>query len=104
MKTTTAREVGEGEWFDVLVSVVRELDETGEKASAEAIAEVLASRLGGDAHLGRALMKGMDAMAEYAAGDLSMRWSEPGAAEMSRLRADLFNGVWAERTREVMRA
>lgn len=71
METTTARGVGEGEWFEVLVSVVREFDEAGEKASGEAIAEVVALRLGGDVHLGRALMKGMDAMAEYAAGDLA---------------------------------
>jgi hypothetical protein len=31
-----------------------------------------------------------------------MRWSEKGAAEMARLRADLFNGVWEKRTREVL--
>jgi len=33
-----------------------------------------------------------------------MRWSEKGAAEMARLRADLFNGVWEKRTREVLAA
>ena len=33
-----------------------------------------------------------------------MRWSEKGAAEMDRLRADLFNGVWEKRTREVLAA
>jgi len=32
-----------------------------------------------------------------------MRWSEQGAAEMARLRADLFNGVWEERTRQILR-
>jgi hypothetical protein len=33
-----------------------------------------------------------------------MRWSESGAAQMARLRADLFNGVWQQRTREVLAA
>ena len=33
-----------------------------------------------------------------------MRWSEQGAAQMARLRADLFNGKWERRTREVMAA
>jgi hypothetical protein len=33
-----------------------------------------------------------------------MRWSEKGAAEMARLRADLFNGLWEKRTREVLAA
>ncbi len=31
-----------------------------------------------------------------------MRWSEEGAAEMARLRADLFNGVWEERSRQIL--
>lgn len=33
-----------------------------------------------------------------------MRWSIDGAAQMARLRADLFNGRWERRTREVMAA
>lgn len=33
-----------------------------------------------------------------------MRWSEKGAAEMARLRADLFNGIWEERTRQALAA
>lgn len=33
-----------------------------------------------------------------------MRWSELGAAQMARLRADLFNGIWDKRTREVLAA
>jgi hypothetical protein len=33
-----------------------------------------------------------------------MRWSEKGAAEMARLRTDLANDVWRQRTREVLRA
>ncbi len=33
-----------------------------------------------------------------------MRWSEEGAAQMARLRADLFNGNWERRTRELMAA
>ena len=33
-----------------------------------------------------------------------MRWSETGAAEMARLRADLFNGKWEKRTRELIAA
>jgi hypothetical protein len=33
-----------------------------------------------------------------------MRWSETGAAEMSRLRADLFNGCWQQRTRQLLKA
>ena len=71
MKITTATDVGKGEWFDVLVSVVRESDEAGEKVSALEIAEAVAARLGGDVNLGQALMTGFDAMAEYAAGDLA---------------------------------
>jgi len=31
-----------------------------------------------------------------------MRWSEEGSAQMARLRADLFNGKWERRTRELM--
>lgn len=33
-----------------------------------------------------------------------MRWSEKGVAEMARLRADLFNEVWEERTRQALAA
>ena len=33
-----------------------------------------------------------------------MRWSETGAAHMARLRADLFNGVWQERSRQILLA
>lgn len=33
-----------------------------------------------------------------------MRWSIAGAAQMARLRADLFNGRWERRTREIMAA
>jgi hypothetical protein len=33
-----------------------------------------------------------------------MRWSEKGVAEMARLRADLFNDVWEERTRQALAA
>jgi hypothetical protein len=33
-----------------------------------------------------------------------MRWSEKGAAQMARLRADLFNGVWQERSRQLLKA
>lgn len=33
-----------------------------------------------------------------------MRWSEAGAAEMARLRADLFNGCWPQRTRQLLNA
>jgi hypothetical protein len=33
-----------------------------------------------------------------------MRWSEEGAAQMARLRADLFNGMWERRTRELLAA
>ena len=33
-----------------------------------------------------------------------MRWSEQGAANMSVLRADLFNDQWRQRTREYIRA
>jgi hypothetical protein len=33
-----------------------------------------------------------------------MRWSENGAAQMARLRADLFNGVWQERSRRILKA
>lgn len=32
-----------------------------------------------------------------------MRWSEGGAAQMARLRADLFNGVWQERSRQILK-
>lgn len=31
-----------------------------------------------------------------------MRWSEDGAAPMARLRADLFNGLWQERSRQLL--
>ena len=31
-----------------------------------------------------------------------MRWSVVGAAQMARLRADLFNGVWQERSRQIL--
>jgi hypothetical protein len=33
-----------------------------------------------------------------------MRWEEPGAAEMARLRADLFNGTWEMRTLQALAA
>lgn len=33
-----------------------------------------------------------------------MRWSETGAAEMARLRADLFSGGWQQRTRQLLKA
>jgi hypothetical protein len=33
-----------------------------------------------------------------------MRWSEDGAAQMACLRADLFNGVWQQRTRQFLAA
>lgn len=33
-----------------------------------------------------------------------MRWSEDGAAQMARLRADLFNGVWQDRSRQILKA
>ena len=33
-----------------------------------------------------------------------MRWSERGAAEMARLRADFFNGTWEQRTRLALAA
>lgn len=33
-----------------------------------------------------------------------MRWSEDGAAQMARLRADIFNGVWQERSRQILKA
>jgi len=33
-----------------------------------------------------------------------MRWSEEGAAQMAKLRADLFNDVWSERTRQLLAA
>jgi hypothetical protein len=33
-----------------------------------------------------------------------MRWSERGAAEMARLRADLFTGRWQQRTRQLLKA
>ncbi|MFU8805409.1 MAG: hypothetical protein ACNA8W_16470, partial [Bradymonadaceae bacterium] len=33
-----------------------------------------------------------------------MRWSEHGACEMAVLRADLFNGVWRQRTRQQLGA
>jgi len=32
-----------------------------------------------------------------------MRWSAQGAAEMTRLRADLFNGMWETRTRQLLK-
>ena len=32
------------------------------------------------------------------------RWSEPGAAQMATLRADLFNGYWEKRTQKVLAA
>ncbi|MBA2664222.1 MAG: hypothetical protein H0U74_18160 [Bradymonadaceae bacterium] len=32
-----------------------------------------------------------------------MRWSREGAEEMAPLRADLFNGVWRERTRQMLK-
>jgi hypothetical protein len=33
-----------------------------------------------------------------------MRWSETGAAHMARLRTDLFNGLWQQRTRQLLKA
>ena len=33
-----------------------------------------------------------------------MRWSVVGAAQMARLRADLFNGVWQARSRQILLA
>ena len=33
-----------------------------------------------------------------------MRWSEGGAAQMASLRADLFNGVWRERSQQILKA
>jgi hypothetical protein len=33
-----------------------------------------------------------------------MRWTEPGAAVMARLRTDLFNGLWQTRTRQLLKA
>jgi Uncharacterised protein family (UPF0236) len=33
-----------------------------------------------------------------------MRWSRTGAAQMARLRADLFNGVWQARSRQILLA
>lgn len=33
-----------------------------------------------------------------------MRWSEEGAGQMSSLRADLFNGVWRERSQQLLKA
>jgi hypothetical protein len=33
-----------------------------------------------------------------------MRWSEAGAAQMAALRADLFNGHWQQRTRQLLKA
>lgn len=33
-----------------------------------------------------------------------MRWSEEGAAQMAALRADLFNGCWQQRTRQLLKA
>ena len=33
-----------------------------------------------------------------------MRWSEQGAREMAYLRADLFNGEWEHRTRQLRAA
>jgi hypothetical protein len=33
-----------------------------------------------------------------------MRWSEDGAAQMAGLRADLFNGVWRERSQQILKA
>jgi len=33
-----------------------------------------------------------------------MRWSQEGTAQMALLRADLFNGVWQRRTRELLAA
>lgn len=33
-----------------------------------------------------------------------MRWSESGAAQMASLRADLFNGLWRERSRQILKA
>jgi hypothetical protein len=32
-----------------------------------------------------------------------MRWSEDGAAQMASLRADLFNGVWRERSQQILK-
>lgn len=33
-----------------------------------------------------------------------MEWSEEGAGQMSSLRADLFNGVWRERSQQLLKA
>lgn len=33
-----------------------------------------------------------------------MRWSEDGAAQMASLRAELFNGVWRERSQQILKA
>ena len=33
-----------------------------------------------------------------------MRWSEEGASQMAKLRADLFNGKWQERTKQTLKA
>lgn len=33
-----------------------------------------------------------------------MRWSEDGAAQMASLRADLFNGLWRERSQQLLKA
>jgi hypothetical protein len=33
-----------------------------------------------------------------------MRWSETAAAEMARLRTDLFNGCWRQRSRQLLKA
>jgi uncharacterized protein UPF0236 len=33
-----------------------------------------------------------------------MRWSEEGAEHMAHLRADLFNGIWQERSRQLLKA
>jgi hypothetical protein len=33
-----------------------------------------------------------------------MRWAEAGAAQMARLRADLFSGVWQERSQQILKA
>lgn len=33
-----------------------------------------------------------------------MRWSQTGAAQMTRLRTDVFNGLWHQRTRQLLKA
>jgi hypothetical protein len=33
-----------------------------------------------------------------------IRWAEDGAAQMARLRADLFSGIWQERSRQILKA